>query len=81
MMPAETRITSESGKPFDEVAKEGEMDSLDEFVAADAFIHIERMAANHVWLAITTPDGRRWHVNLHAASPIAARVLAEDKQP
>ena len=37
------RVTDEKGDPFEAVAKDGEMDSLDEFVANDASIHIERM--------------------------------------
>jgi hypothetical protein len=69
------RITSDAGKPFDEVAKDGQMDSLDEFVAQDAFVHLERMAEDHIWIAITTRDGRCWHVNLHAARAITAHVM------
>jgi len=47
------RITNARGEPFAEVARDGEMDSLDEFVASGADVHIERMDDDHVWIGIT----------------------------
>jgi len=75
------RITNDAGIPFELAAKDGEMASLDEFVADGAFIHIERMDDDHIWIGITV-NGRLWHVNLQGGEGtnggyIIARVSDE----
>lgn len=37
---------------------------LDEFIAAGADIHFERMADAHWWIGVTLGDGRRWMINV-----------------
>lgn len=39
---------------------------FDELVADDASVHVERMANNHVWMAIES-GGRRVVLNLHSS--------------
>jgi hypothetical protein len=49
--------------------------ALDEVIAHNAFVHLERMDTNAWWLGITLPDGRCIHVNLATKrSAILARA-------
>lgn len=43
-------------------------DPDDEIVAHGAFVHIERLDDDRVWMSITTPNGQDIHVEVHAIS-------------
>ena len=39
--------------------------AADDIIAFGAYVHVQRMADDHVWMAIES-EGRIIHVNLHA---------------
>lgn len=77
---AVVRITDEAKRPFDEVARDGEMSSLDEFIVTGADIHVERMDDGHIWIGVSA-DGRRWHLNFKADHKRRLRARLTDEGP
>lgn len=50
---------------------------LDEFIARNATVHFECMGTGAWWMLITTPDGRKFHVNLGVKQTRARSESAE----
>lgn len=54
-------------------------DPDDEIVAHGAFVHVERLDDDRVWLSITTPNGQSIHLDVYAISKRKVGMLVRDE--
>ncbi len=54
-------------------------DPDDEIVAHGAFVHVERLDDDRVWLSITTPNGQSVHLDVYAISKRKVGMLVRDE--
>lgn len=52
-------------------------DPDDEIVAHRAFVHVERLSPDNVWMSIATPDGRRITVEFHNRKGHRVRMFVD----
>lgn len=49
---------------------DGDSMGLDELVASNVNVHIERLDTGHFWIGVHYPDGTTWALWLHSKSAI-----------
>lgn len=54
-------------------------DPDDEIVAHGAFVHVERLDDDRVWMSITTPNGQSVHIDLYAISKRKVGMSVRDE--